>query len=77
MRSLLLFTLALLVSGCATYVAPVGVVSVQPAPVVVYPTPVYRPPVVYSAPVYVQPVYRPYYGYGYGYGYGYRRGYAY
>jgi hypothetical protein len=92
MKKLAIILLAALLPGCATYAVPVGVVRVEPAPVVVYPQPVYRPvypvavspPVVYRpAPVVVQQqpvvVYRQpmvYTGPVYG-SYGYRRGYYY
>lgn len=62
MKKLVILALAVMLPGCATYAVPVGVVRVEPAPVVVYPQPVYRPvpiyattpPVVYRQPVVVQ-----------------------
>ena len=43
MKKIAILVLAVMLPGCATYAVPVGVVRVEPAPVVVYPQPVYRP----------------------------------
>lgn len=65
MKNLTIILLAAILPGCATYAVPVGVVRVEPAPVVVYQQPVvYQRPVVYRPPppvvVYQPPVvYRP------------------